>query len=142
MGIDSYFTTHINNLFGNMMGTYNEIVPELLVIAFMILVVLCALSGDEGEWMSKYQRAVFAVVALSGIGIIYAFFVFGATPYGGDRSVGVQGKYFMPFIPPLLYSFYSDRIRIKLDRAKLFIPLWFLELGYVVSIMSNINYTV
>ena len=65
-------------------------------------------------------------------------FSFKDTIYGSTEIAGIQGRYLLPFAAPFLYGIGSRRVTIRLEGYRLLYPVWFIEAGFIVYVMSQI----
>lgn len=66
--------------------------------------------------------------------------LFTDTNYGNAFIAGVQGRYFIPFIIPIILIMRTDKITVNVDNNKLFCVYWFLQAGVMNCILSNVVY--
>ena len=140
--LEDDFLFYIKQAIGIQLGGRDVIIPELIIIGFAIVIIVCALCEKEEQIFTYWQRLIFAGVSIIGIGMLFALFVFVATPYGGVKTEGLQGRYFISFLIPIMYAMQSKKIIIRLDRINLLIPFWFLQMGCLAHIMNQIDYKV
>ncbi|MCR5233020.1 MAG: DUF2142 domain-containing protein [Lachnospiraceae bacterium] len=114
-------------------------VPEYLPMGLLLIMMLCVLS-EKSMMQAQRQKLLFALIGIVGTVAVYVAMMFAATTLGANKIVGVQGRYFIPFLPLLLYSVSRNREMIQVKRMKLFIPFWFILVGYIVNIMERIEY--
>lgn len=134
--------TYLKASVGSLMTGDFTPVPEWLTIAYLVIIVLCVLSESEAVISVRWHRYLVAGTTLSGIISILVVFAFACTFYGMPAIQGVQGRYFIPFLIPPLFCLCGSRIRSTINRTKLIIPVWFIELGYIISLMSQIKYDI
>lgn len=114
-------------------------IPEYLVIAFILVISICAIEGN-GQVISRgWQRIIIGLMFCAGYILVFIVFAFSFTKYGLPYVDGIQGRYLIPFLLPVLYSLKGSRDGGRIDCIDLFIPVWFIELGYIVSVMSSIG---
>ena len=135
-------TFYLKQAAGMQLGGRDVEIPELIIFGFVIILIVCAVSGHETFNFTGIQRLIWAGTAVIGTGALFAFFVFGATAYGSPKADGLQGRYYIPFVIPFMYALRSEKVNIKLERVNLLIPFWFMEMGCLIHIMSQINYTI
>lgn len=135
--IESTMWPHMTVSVGSL-ASGDLLIPEYIVIFYMTIMVLCAISDKSGTYLSVRQKAVFCSTFVIGIIALYVVFSFNCTGYGDTKIVGVHGRYFIPFIPLLMYSLLNDRIRTDIKREYLFVPIWFVFTAYIVSVMSSV----
>lgn len=138
--IENSWWTYTKGAVGDSLAGLRVTVPEYLVIGFMILLILCAVNQDkESIRFSTRQKIVILCVCLTGI----VFTVSAAFPwnsYGAYYVAGVQGRYLIPFLIPLPFCISGGKLTSSINRKKLLLPMWFLEAGYIISIMSKVEF--
>lgn len=115
--------------------------PEYLSFAYSCILIVLAFCRNEKNniGLSFQQRVVFILTMCTGVILtICACATF--TSYGAGKIAGIQGRYFIPFVCLLFYGLSSKRIRVQIQERFLIYPIWFIELGYIVSVMSQIQF--
>lgn len=113
--------------------------PEYLVIIYMIILLLCAVSEKKPAIKEWWQKLIVLSVSFMGVVAVYIVFIFSCTEYASFQVKGIHGRYFIPFLIPVMYCIGNRHIVSDIDRSKLLIPVCFLEAGYIISIMSLIS---
>lgn len=129
---------YMKEVIGYSLSGYTVKIPEYLVLAFWVIIVAVALSGDEYLFKCKIQKLIVIGTTLLGFTTVIFTFIFAYTPYGYPFVQGVQGRYFTPFIIPFLYCLSCEKICIRVNKTNLIGAIWFIEVGYIVSIMNQI----
>lgn len=114
-------------------------VAEWLIIAYMA-VLLAAAFRQEGteEFLGRKQKILLIAFCVLGYVLMAMGFSFKDTIYGSTEIAGIQGRYLLPFAAPFLYGIGSRRVKIQLEGYRLLYPVWFIEAGFIVYVMSQI----
>ncbi len=126
---------------GYRFGGLTLTVSEILFASYMILLVAAAFfPEDTTRVVGIRQKAAFLGSTALGIGLIAAAFSISYTLYGSMVVVGMQGRYYIPFAAPVLYSIASEKISLLYKKENLIIPFWIIWLGYIFAITSRVTY--
>ncbi len=134
--------TYLKDMIGIGLSTSRVAIPDYLAITYISIIVLCALTEKESILENKWQRRVFLLTSLIGTVAIFTVYLLNCTIYGQPRIMGVQGRYFIPFIVPVLYCIQRKKLKLDIDRRILFVPVWFIQIGYIVYALSQISYDI
>lgn len=111
---------YLESLVGYKLGWVEIETSMLVVILFLFLLFLSACdSRGETVYISGLQRAWMALLCLGCTGLILLGMLFQWTPMGYVSVEGVQGRYFLPFMPILLTACKSRGILLnrRIDRG-------------------------
>lgn len=113
------------NMIGLSLGNMDPVlnVPYLLILAFSAcLLVLMFRKPGEQLIVSKGRRVWILLVCGAGIAAIMFSMLLAWTPVGAKTIEGVQGRYFLPFLPAILFCLKNDWIVLtkSADRKILF----------------------
>jgi uncharacterized membrane protein len=104
---DHYLATFV----GGLMGWLNVRVAWFIVFAFCILLFLAALKGkNEKQYVTALDRGYFTLVSLGCLGLVMASMLISWTPMGNEAILGVQGRYFTPFICIWLSTIRNEKL--------------------------------
>lgn len=135
---------HFSNMFRGMIGGslagFSVSIPEQVVMLFALCLVLCALADTESVISNKWQMIITLGLPLLGYLAVLIVFAFAETTYGTTYIGGLQGRYMIPFLFPALYCMCGRKIHAGINRTTLFIPIAFVELRYIVEVMSSIDF--
>lgn len=101
------------NLIGQSLGNMDPVlnVPYLVVIGFSIsLLILSLRKPGESLKISTGQKIWIILICLIGASAILFSMLLAWTPMGAKTIEGVQGRYFLPFLPVLLFCVKNDWI--------------------------------
>lgn len=130
---------YCKGIVGSLMTGDFTVIPEYLVIMYITVILLCIFSCKERIVEERWQRWIVLGMFLTGTLFMLLAFAITQTLYSSPTISGLQGRYFIPILIPLVYCLGEGRIRVGIDRSRLFIPIWFVEIGYIVSIMNQIR---
>lgn len=116
----------ISNLFANLMFwksdwaagamgkfgySYTALPKAFYIIHGLVLIIIGFLSGNKTNVVNIRQKLiVFGIVFISCMLIFVGFYI-GGSPIGAVKVFGMQGRYFVPFIPMILLLFYNTALR-------------------------------
>ena len=136
--------SHLSNMFKGMIGGslagFSLNIPEQLVMFFALCLLICALSDKEAIIKSRRQMLITLAIPVIGYFAVLTVFLFAETVYGTGYIGGTQGRYLIPFFFPTMYCLCGRKLSIQINRLALFVPIAFIELGYIVEVMSNIDF--
>lgn len=132
---------YIYGMFGQQLGWMNILLPEYMVLPFMLSMVGFAFTDSKnGVKLLNVERiwmwlVFFGIVFLAILGM-YIFWTGGAATF----VVGVQGRYFVPALIVLILSFRSSLINIDKKAESymiMFLVFWQIVIGYgIVGIIG------
>jgi len=95
--------------------------PEVLVFVYvLILLFVACIDHDLDNKLTLKQRGISLLVVLASIGLLLAGFYLVITPIGASVMFGVQGRYFIPLLPVILFLLFGT---IPLNLKK-YLPLF------------------
>lgn len=87
------------------LGRLDVGLPDMVYAGYGILLVAVAVAGDRSSpRLPAATRWVAAGVAVLGVCTIAALLYVSATPLAAGRVLGIQGRYFLPFVPLVLVA--------------------------------------
>ncbi len=99
-------------------GELYTVLPYLVEALGFVLIFLVFACGSRGAAFRKKDRVRAALIFVLGVLSVYAafLFVFSGVPANGIGTVaGMQGRYFLPFVPLLFVILHSDTLTAHLD---------------------------
>ncbi len=116
-------------------------ITEIFFVAYIALLLAGALyHKDEIRILDKWNRMLIFGTVLLGIGFMLAIFSFAMTTYGRDLVYGLQGRYLIPFVAPVLYCISPMKTCPDFDEKTLMIPFFVIWLCYIFEIASRVAY--
>jgi len=117
-----YGAGYLEHLVGRL-GWLDTGLPNAFRQFYLALLVLVAFLGWNREVdLSWLKRLLIVATILSGVSLIAIFLFLSWTPIGSPTVEGIQGRYFLPFVPPFLLLLLYPR-RNPSTAAKEFPPL-------------------
>lgn len=106
--VGNYFTEYLvgRQILGNV-GAYG-LISEKYVIALLVLLV--ALTGNGESHLGKKEKMAILVADIVSIFFVWFCMYLAFTPVGAEYVSGVQGRYFIPLLVPVLILFDTDKI--------------------------------
>lgn len=133
------FLPYVNGAIGNQLAG-ELFIPEYLYYSYAIVLVVAAFGENETlDLLGIKQRLVFCGTAILGYLLLLAAFSFATTYYAELTIMGIQGRYLLPFFAPVLFCIFGKKAKIEFEGYKLLYFVWFVELGYIVEVMSKIG---
>ena len=109
-------------MMGNWLGNLDPVldVPYVLVWAMTIVLLLLAMKKPGGEtiYFSGKQKLWTAVVCLGCAGATMLSMLIAWTPASSGHIMGVQGRYFLPFLPVFLLILKNNWIALTKNRDR------------------------
>ena len=98
----AYFQGWINGY-----GYYYWTPPQIVAIFFLLSLIAALLIDSTAGQVNRKTRLVFLLIFVSGYIATIASLYLSYTPVGFDQVFGVQGRYFVPLVLPLLLALAS-----------------------------------
>lgn len=138
--LDSYGYYYLSTMLGGSLGWFQaEIVaPGWLVVAYVIVVLVSAVaSADDAGLLSTPLRVAGIAIVLIGSLAVFASMLFGFTFNTEQLILGVQGRYFLPYLPVLLLAIRPRSVFIGTNIAPVLLAcLYCADAMYLVRIFS------
>ena len=99
-----------------MYSFFNLVSETFYIILFTLLFV--GFTDTENNCLKKYHRVLLFVALLGIILLIWTALYLSFTPVGFNTINGVQPRYFIPFIFPLMICIQSKDIQNKINERK------------------------
>lgn len=115
-------------------------VPAILSVAFIVMLVFSCLPTESDSIMPSWlHRIVFiGVFAIAILGSLLSM-ALGWTAIGSPIIDGVQGRYFLPVLPPLLYSLRVRSVNVRGSGSEtLLASMFFLNAIYVGCVYAGV----
>lgn len=97
--------------FGSLMASCNLVMESVWVVAFLGILFLASLKTEgEKEQITIGQRIWIGLLVLGSVFLVALGMFIGWTPRGNDVIMGIQGRYFLPVLPLLLFLLRNDTL--------------------------------
>lgn len=137
---ESHFSDMVKGMIGGSLSGFTLNIPEYLVMFFALCLIICAVSEKEAVIEKEWQIVILILMVLIGYFAVLAIFALAETTYGIPYIGGIQGRYLIPFMIPAMYCLCGRKVSLNINRSILFIPIAFIEIGYIVEVMNCINF--
>lgn len=119
----------IEQLLGIAMGVRNIYISSVISIGMVILLLITFLRYEPCNFISNKLNGISIIIVCLGIFLIYFAMYFGM-PYNsvGNTILGVQGRYFLPFVGLLAFFSLSEKIKITGFEQVKFNPITILSI--------------
>ena len=123
-----YFITMIGSL-----GWLRYQLDDFIIITYILILLLVTMSYQNN--ISK-QKRILSLIIMSGLlfGIFLSMYI-GWSSYKLYYVEGVQGRYFLPLIIPILYNFIPKKKMYQLDDKFIFQYINIVTFYYLVNIL-------
>ncbi len=139
---EQLFWKHTEEAAGIKLAGLSLNISEYLVLIYIALLFLNSTAADQEEqWLTKGQRIGLILFSILCYIFTIITFSFSDTPYGNTLTEGIQGRYLIPLVAPFFYGISTRRITLHFEKHRLMYAVWFVELGYIVSVMSQIRFS-
>lgn len=98
---------------GQYLGWNNIVVPQYIILVFLTLLALSCIRKEGEMAFSGKERIFFGILGILGIAMVFGGMLISRTVKGSDQIAGVQGRYFLPFLPLLLLAVRPKRLLAK-----------------------------
>ncbi len=111
--IHRYMDHYVFSTIGTSLGWYKLNIPLHIGILFLVVLFFLLLRGPEDKRIEgKAEKVLVGIICLLGIMTAVGGMLIGNTPATSMEIIGVQGRYFLPFLCPFLLLLIPKRIRI------------------------------
>ena len=94
----------------------------ILIGSFLILLLLCALRGkEEKQYLCIKDKIWIGFICLGSFGLIMLSMLVSFTPFGNESILGVQGRYFLPFLGLVLLLVRNQQLLYQKKREQIFV---------------------
>lgn len=131
---------YIQSIFGGIYSWYVLYLPWSIVIGYLLITLLSAIRCEqEKEYIdNKIRWWIFTLAIIMTGGIVLALWLV-YTPKGHMTIEGVQGRYFLPYLPLILYMLRNKVIVLKKNIDKgLIVAFYLLQYVTVGLIFTSI----
>ena len=104
-------TQYFTGAVGDRLGSLDARIPPIFVIAIFVLLLFALVPSKNDQVVPHGKRWFLAGVGLLGTLCAMGGMLVGWTGIGEDKIFGIQGRYFIPFIMPVLIAITPEHIR-------------------------------
>ena len=90
------------------------------IFMFLIIIATLMISNENKKLFSKKEKVIILLILFAIIGEIWLSLYLSFTPVGSETINGVQNRYFIPLLLPLLLLLKSDKIKVNLSTEVLY----------------------
>lgn len=130
--LDNFGVTYLTEMMGSNLGWLNIPVCSLLALGYLLLLVLQVSGNDDmsGNRLDLPAKSLLGGVSLLVFALIFVTLYGQWTAYGYDKILGVQGRYFLPLLFPLILALKPKRFAKGAAETPwaLFLGAWSIDL--------------
>lgn len=122
---------YLGNMFGRELGWLQVKISWIYIIGFIIILLWAVIADQRPEMcMNSFQRWLIAILSMIMLGGIVLSMWLDFTPEGINFIAGVQGRYFLPFLPMLCLSLKNRAFKVEKNMEFLLI-FWIFALHFM-----------
>lgn len=131
---------YITSMIGSSMGSSNIFIPIFWIIAYMFILFAAGtrLRGEEQK-VKPWQKVWMCIICAGVFFLIEVAMMIGWTPTYYAQIMGVQGRYFLPVLPLLMFVLQNDTIMLKKDQTQKLLASAFTINAAIVYIGFTLN---
>ena len=130
--LDNFGVTYLTEMMGSNLGWLNIPVCSLLALGYLLILVLQVSGNDDmsGNRLDLPVKSLLGGVSLLVFALIFVTLYGQWTAYGYDKILGVQGRYFLPLLFPLILALKPKRFAKGAAETPwaLFLGAWSIDL--------------
>ena len=101
----------VHTTLGGRLGWLSVQTQWILAIGFLFLMFLSGLKDkNEKQYIFAKDRIWMGLVSMGSFGLVMVSMLVAWTPFGSDEILGVQGRYFLPFLGLLILLFRNEQL--------------------------------
>lgn len=129
--------SYIGSLVGHRMAWSDHLVPWIVITAFLILILLAASDTDERSVRICPREKIWALILLSAEFFGFHVLMLVETPIGAGMIKGVQGRYFLAWVPVAMFILYSSHRQCdKKGVRRLFVSYSVAEVAFLYTFLK------
>lgn len=114
--IHGYMDHYIFSMVGTSLGWYNLILPRFFGLLFLALIAALLIRGAESRRITRSsERWIVGICCFLGVVTAVGGMFIGNTPKTSEEVIGVQGRYFLPYLLPFLLLLIPKRVLLLTD---------------------------
>ena len=100
MTIVNYVDYYVVTMTGALLGWLQISVPQLIGLSFLMMMVIASMrKTNDIHSFRFYEKIWCSILIVGGCLLVLLSMLLAWTPFGSQNILGVQGRYFIPFIP-------------------------------------------
>lgn len=137
-----YLDAYTQSMLGGSLGWLEIRLPWTMLLVFVVFITVSIMEdSDQEPWFDFKQKLWILFLCLVMYLLVYASMLFLWTPNTSDVIIGVQGRYFLPFLALLLCVFIKRRQERPATRNINFKLLYLQLIQSVCVILKILNIT-
>ena len=113
------FSYYIYTMIGGSLGWLNIDIPWWIIITLIACLFITAMKKENEAFdLKPWIRCLFAIIALYSIACTAAAMLLDWTPISYKEILGIQGRYFLPVLMPLLYVMRGNWVKTNENAEK------------------------
>ena len=105
-------TFYFGSMIGSNLGWLAIGIPMVVIVPMFIVMLLGFMKSEEDKFdFSGKAKLLISIMAVLSVGCIMGAMLLDWTPLGSNEIHGVQGRYFVPLLAPVLLAMRSDKIK-------------------------------
>lgn len=130
---------YLKTCFGTSLAGATSEVYEYVTYMYMICIILVLLGNDNKIYTEYIGKIGIIVGTILEMALVIAAGII-MTPYGSNIIQGLQGRYFIPCMLPLMYGLLNKKISIDIKYKTVLKMMVFIYIGIVFSTLGAIVY--
>lgn len=116
---------HVSDLFGGANNWVSNIIYDSTIIPLGFLILYFVVLKNEDSKLDKKERRIIGLILFITFMLISTSLYITCTPVSHKEIVGIQGRYFIPFLYPLFLVFGSNKEKKNIDISPALILLYY-----------------
>lgn len=106
-------------LFGQRLGFWDIEIPYYIYFGFIFMVLISTVCVEnEKQYIKDWHKTVMLILSLGMLGGITLAMMLDFTSVDDSVVRGIQGRYFIPFLPLIMFLLRNNKIVLKKDMSK------------------------
>lgn len=112
-------TFYFGSMIGSNLGWIDIGIPMIVIIPIFIVMLLSFMKTEEDKYdFSAKAKLLISIMAILSVGCVMGAMLLDWTPLGSTEIQGVQGRYFVPLLAPVLLALRSNKIKVSKNLYK------------------------
>lgn len=128
---------YVETLVGEHLGWLDIHIASIIIIGFIVLLLLSVLQKEGEQHLEKKEKCVMLGIVIVVFVLVLCSMLMAETYIGSETILGVQGRYFMPILPIILFLLQNHTVILKRSLTGVIIYSGlFLNIAAVLDIMG------